>query len=128
VREMEKEIVLFFRVTNWFSTVKNLEITIFNFPRKRYHFENTFLDHLSHCYKLDGPHRFCIYGGHRYMLFFGLELVKLQKIRLGIVKSKKLRSPQPRGLIPFEEDSVLKTILRSGSRSNIPVVVLKSTE
>jgi hypothetical protein len=42
-----KKIVLFFRVTNWLSTVKNSEIAIINFPRKRYHFENTFLDHLS---------------------------------------------------------------------------------
>jgi hypothetical protein len=62
---INKEIVLFFRVTNWFLTVKNSAITIINFPRKRYHFENTFLDHLSHCYGRDGSHRFCIYGGHK---------------------------------------------------------------
>jgi hypothetical protein len=50
LHSINKEIVLFFRVTNWLSTVKNSEITIFNFPRKRYHFENTILAHLSHCY------------------------------------------------------------------------------
>jgi hypothetical protein len=64
IHSINKEIVLLFKVTNWLSTVKNSEITMFNFPRKRHHFENTFLGHLSLCYGRDGPHSFCIYGRH----------------------------------------------------------------
>jgi hypothetical protein len=63
VDSINKEIVLFFRVSNWLSAVKNSEIII-NFPRKRYHLENTFLENLSHCYGQDGLHRFCVFGRH----------------------------------------------------------------
>jgi hypothetical protein len=42
-----------------------------------YHFENTFLDHPSHCYGRDGPLRFCIFGGHGPAKFRLLSIVFL---------------------------------------------------